>query len=112
MARLSDLVCVESCLLGKGPTELASQVFLHIIRLFPCQQGAFCVGSPESCLPANLSSISSVRMAGSECHSSESFLLETGLLGSSCNGLQVTGNTACHPSPRRELASQLPASLL
>lgn len=86
--------------------SLASQVSLHMPRLFPCQQGAFCVGSPESYLPANLGSISSVRMAGLQRHSSEPFLLETGLCPSSYNGLQVTGNTACRPSPRGELASQ------
>ena len=117
MVRLASvLVYVELCWLEKGPAVpgLPAQVTLRVPRVFPCQQSSFCAGSPGSLnLPANLCCISSARTAGSQRHSSKSFLLETGLCASFHNGLQVTGNTACHPSPRREPASQascLPSS--
>lgn len=105
------MVYVESYLLGKRPTvpELVSHVSLHIPRLSPASRVHFVWAAH---LPANLVSISSVRMAGSECHSSESVLLGTGLCDSSCNVLQVTANTAASPALGGSWLPRLPASLL
>lgn len=114
MVRLASvLVYVELHWLEKGPAVpgLPAQVTLRVPRGFPRQRNSFCAGSPGSLyLPANLCRVSSARTAGSQSQSSQSFLLATGLCASFHNGLQVTGNKACHPSPSQ--ASRLPSSRL
>lgn len=101
MVRLASiLVYVEFCWLEKGPAVpgLPAQVTLLIPRVFPCQQSSFCAGSPGSLsLPANLCEDDWIT-------ASQQHVLSLGnwALCLIRNGLQVSSDTACHPS----LASQ------